>query len=260
MPAKISKEVRQRIYELNKENHPVREILSEGVKISDKSIYNIIKENAKNQSFVSIEVDDEGTLNASFNESFREDVESFGGNDNILPTLAREENKTHEGKDNIVVTQEDNTTKEKTYQQEDNTNIQDKETLSLISIINQGVREGTEQFLSMINKGKQKDETSLISKSNDKENKDCLDEIIKETKKKTSKGLNIPLPVNRLPQINALNTDGMTESEKRLRRDMIIKIRTILTASLTMKSYNQCVGIQYYLNRNSMRRILQVSK
>ena len=73
MPAKISKEVRQRIYELNKENHPVREILSilksEGVKISDKSIYNIIKENAKNQSFVSIEVDDEGTLNASFNES-----------------------------------------------------------------------------------------------------------------------------------------------------------------------------------------------
>ena len=77
MPAKISKEVRQRIYELNKENHSVREILSilksEGVKISDKSIYNIIKENevnkVKNQSFVSIEVDDEG----SFNESFGED-------------------------------------------------------------------------------------------------------------------------------------------------------------------------------------------
>ena len=38
MPAKISKEVRQRIYELNKESKPVREILSilksEGIKIS----------------------------------------------------------------------------------------------------------------------------------------------------------------------------------------------------------------------------------
>ena len=78
MPAKISKEVRQRIHKLHKESKPVREILSilksEGVKISDKSIYNIIKENeqnkVKNQSFVSIEVDEEG----SFNESFGEDV------------------------------------------------------------------------------------------------------------------------------------------------------------------------------------------
>ena len=45
MPAKISKEVRQRIYELNEETRSVREILgilkSEGIKISDKSIYNI---------------------------------------------------------------------------------------------------------------------------------------------------------------------------------------------------------------------------
>ena len=53
MPAKISKEVRQRIYELNKESKPVREILSilksEGIKISDKSIYNSIKENEQNK-------------------------------------------------------------------------------------------------------------------------------------------------------------------------------------------------------------------
>ena len=89
MPAKISKEVRQRIHELHKESKPVREILSilksEGVKISDKSIYNIIKENEenkiKNQSFVSIEVDD------SFNESFGDD--ECKTNENILPTLTR---------------------------------------------------------------------------------------------------------------------------------------------------------------------------
>ena len=54
MPAKISKEVRQRIYELNEESKTVREILgiskSEGIKISDKSIYKILKEKTKNQS------------------------------------------------------------------------------------------------------------------------------------------------------------------------------------------------------------------
>ena len=155
---------------------------SEGVKISDKSIYNIIKENeenkVKNQSFVSIEVDD-----GSFNESFGQE----------------EEDKTEEHKN------------------EENNKIQDKETLSLISIINQGVKEGTEQFISKLNKGIEKE---LITESN----KDRLDEIIMETKKKVNK----PMSVNKLPQINAFNTDGMTEQEKRLRRDMIIKIRNYI--------------------------------
>ena len=102
MPAKISKETRQRIYE---EGKPVKEIFSilksEGIKISDKSIYNILKEKAKNRSLTSFEE----TLNNSttFNESF--------GDENILPTLTREENKnheviTHEGKDNNVITHE----------------------------------------------------------------------------------------------------------------------------------------------------------
>ena len=87
--------------------------------------------------------------------------------------------------------------------QDNNINLE-----SLQNLINVGIKEGTEQVLSMLNKD--------ISESNDK-----LDEIIKETKKKTSK----PLPVNKLPQINPFNTDGLTEEEKRLRRDMIIKIR-----------------------------------
>jgi len=34
--------------------------------------------------------------------------------------------------------------------------------------------------------------------------------------------------MNKLPQINAFNTDGMTEQEKRLRRDLIIKIRNYI--------------------------------
>ena len=186
MPAKISKEVRQRIYELHKESKPVREILSllksEGVKISDKSIYNIIKENeqnkVKNQSFVSIEVDD-----VSFNESFGED-------DKGLPTLIVE--------NDLILPEE--------KKQENNINLE-----NLHNLINQGVKEGTEQVLSMLNKD--------ISESNDK-----LDEIIKETKKKVNK----PLPVNKLPQIIPFNTDGMTEDEKRLRRDMIIKIRNYI--------------------------------
>jgi len=140
MPAKISKEVRQRIYELNEEIRSAREILgmlkSEGIKISDKSIYNILKEKTKNQSLTSFD--------ETFNESFGEDYKT---DDNILPTLAREEDKTM---------------KEKiTYQQEDNTNLQD----NLISIINQGIKEGTEQFISKLDKD--------ISESNNK-----LDEII----------------------------------------------------------------------------------
>ena len=34
--------------------------------------------------------------------------------------------------------------------------------------------------------------------------------------------------MGKLPQINPFNTDGMTEDEKRLRRDMIIKIRNYI--------------------------------
>ena len=51
MPAKIGKEVGQRIYDLkDNESKSVKEILgilkSEGIKISDKSIYKILKEKA----------------------------------------------------------------------------------------------------------------------------------------------------------------------------------------------------------------------
>ena len=191
MPAKISKEIRQRIHELHKESKPVREILSilksEGVKISDKSIYNIIKENeenkVKNQSFASIEVDD------SFNESFGEEdkTNECKNEENILPTLTYYDTNTQD--------------------KEGNTNY----LTHISSIINQGVKEGTEEFISKLNKD--------ISESNDK-----LDGIIKETKKKVNK----PLPMGKLPQINPFNTDGMTEQEKRLRRDMIIKIRNYI--------------------------------
>jgi len=59
MPAKFRKETRQRIYELNEEGKPVRQILtilkSEGIKISDKSIYNILKEKTNNGSMTSFD-------------------------------------------------------------------------------------------------------------------------------------------------------------------------------------------------------------
>ena len=133
----------------------------------------------------SFDDDEEEKISNPFNESF--------GEDNTLPTLTRE-----------------HMTEEKTHQQEDdnkNNNIKD----NLFTLINQGVKEGTEQVISMLNKGNQKEPIiEEIKSSNDK-----LDEIINETKKKVNK----PLPMNKLPQINAFNTDGMTESEKRLRRD-----------------------------------------
>ena len=167
MPAKISKEVRQMIYELNEEGKPVRQILtilkSEGIKISDKSIYNILKEKTKNQSLASFDEDEEEEkvsekISGQFNETFDEE-------DIILPTLTRE-----------------HMTEEKTHQQEDdnkNNNIKD----NLFTLIDQGVKEGTEQVISMLNKGNQKEPIiEEIKSSNDK-----LDEIINETKKKVNK-------------------------------------------------------------------------
>ena len=157
MPAKISKEVRQRIYELNEESKSVREILgilkSEGIKISDKSIYKILKEKTNNQSVASFD--------ETFNESFGDDIP--------IPTLTRGE------ENNITIP-----TLNDINPQGNNIDLE-----NLQSLINKGVKEGTDQVLSMLNKD--------ISESNDK-----LDEIIKETKKKTSKAM----PVNKLPQIN----------------------------------------------------------
>ena len=188
---KINTEVRQRIYKLHGESKSVKEILgilkSEGIKISDKSIYRILKEKVNNQSTTSFD--------ETFNESFGEDIPT--------PTLTRE-------KENDLILPSPTFTIENDMKlqntQGENINLE-----NLQNLINEGIREGTEQVLSMLNKD--------ISESNDK-----LNEIIKETKKKTSK----PIPVNKLPQINPFNTDGLTEEEKRLRRDIIIKIRNYI--------------------------------
>ena len=83
----------------------------------------------------------------------------------------------------------------------------------MISLINQGVKEGTEQVKSML--------------SPRKTNDDYLDDLINKTKR-SWKELNKPIPVNKLPNIVPFNTDGMTESEKRIRRDMIIKIQNYI--------------------------------
>ena len=175
MPAKITKEVRERIYDLNKDGKSVKEILgilgTEGIKISDKSIYRILKEKKNNESVASFE--------DSFNESFGDELNM---EEKILPPLIRNTSMIEEEKTEA--------TPEQGVIQGKNIDLQ-----NLQDIINKGVKEGTEQVISMLNKD--------LTESNDK-----LDEIIKETKKKTPK----PMPVNKLPQINPYNTD---EVEKR---------------------------------------------
>ena len=160
---------------------------SEGIKISDKSVYNILKKKTTGTSLTSIE--EEGfSLNNPVNNSFDE---SFSDND------ARKE----------IITKPINTLVFTDNEEEEEKEIQIPKTL--ISLINQGVKEGTEQVKSML--------------SPQKTNDDYLDDLINKTKK-----TNKPMPVNKLPNIIPFNTDGMTESEKRLRRDMIIKIRNYI--------------------------------
>ena len=120
--------------------------------------YRILKEKKNNESMASFE--------ESFNESFGDDLNM---EEKILPPLVRNDAVIEEEKTDTVVIQGD--------MQGNNIDFQ-----NLQDIINKGVKEGTEQVISMLNKGKQKE---LLSESNDK-----LDEIIKETKKKTSK----PIP------------------------------------------------------------------
>ena len=98
MPAKITKEVRERIYVLNKEGKNVKEILVimgvDGIKISDKSIYRILKEKKNNESMASFE--------ESFNESFGDDLNM---EEKILPPLVRNTIVIEEEKGDTVVTQ-----------------------------------------------------------------------------------------------------------------------------------------------------------
>jgi len=159
MPAKISKEARQRIYDLkDRESKTVKEILgilkSEGIKISDKSIYNILKEKTNNRSLTSFDEEEEKEekelitnelpLTNPFNESL--------GEENFLPTLTRGE---------VIIDNEKLIIEEEKTHTANEINLQ-----NLQELINKGVKEGIEQVISMINKD--------ISESNDK-----LDEIIK---------------------------------------------------------------------------------
>ena len=78
-----------------------------------------------------------------------------------------------------------------------------------IDIIKNAVKEETQKVLSTLNHD--------ISEGNDK-----LDIIIKEAKK----NINKPMNVTKLKaRTSMFNTDGMTEQEKNIRRDLIVKIR-----------------------------------
>ena len=97
---------------------------------------------------------------------------------------------------------------------EDNESIVEYKTdlQETIDIIKNAVKEETHKVLSTLN-----NVNHDITESNDK-----LDKIIKEAKKSCNKPMNMS---NTKTRSVMFNTDGMTEQEKNIRRDLIVKIR-----------------------------------
>ena len=209
MTGKISKETRQKIHELHAQNKSVKEILetlkAENISISDSTIRRTIKNNTddkeKNVSFISIKDD-----------SFDEEFSDYWNKPGNATTYTAAEQPAEEAKE-----QEANIQQMLVQHLNDTRNICKEEVQKVFTVINKDITE-----------------------SNDK-----LDEIMKETKKKLlqSRGkAAIPLGVAALQAknvamlgvaaghaaVNVFNTDGLTEQEKRFRRDLIIKIRNYL--------------------------------
>ena len=201
MTKKISKEIRSKIYSLHNEDKSVKEILSilrqENISISDKTIYRIIKENKKDKekdvSFISLnesftELENNNHCIIEFNDSFTEDK----GDKEIVVFDAKEE----EDKEDV--------SEYKKHEKE-----REKERQSAFEIIKNAVKEETQKVLSTINQD--------IAESNDK-----LDSILKQTKVQSK-----PLPKSSKPII-MFDTSGLTDQEKILRRNLIVKIRNYI--------------------------------
>ena len=190
MTKKISKEVRQRIHVLHGQGSSVKDILSilkqEQVTVSEKTVYRILKENSEDN------INNKTFASipeADFDESFS----------SLEDALKQEIKKEEDKKTEDIKTEEDNESVE-----EYKTDLQET-----LDIIKNAVKEETQKVLSSLNQD--------ISEGNDK-----LDQIIKQAKKNVNK----PLNVTKLKvRTNMFNTDGMTEQEKNIRRDLIVKIR-----------------------------------
>ena len=186
MTKKISKETRQRIHELHDQGRSVKDILS-SLKQDQVNI-------SEKTIYRILKENNEDHVNnktfasipeADFNESFSSLEEAF------------KQDKKEDNKDEVKT--EDNTSVE-----EFKTDLQET-----IDIIKNAVKEETQKVLSTLNQD--------ISEGNDK-----LDQIIKTAKKNVNK----PMNVTKLkPRTTMFNTDSMTEQEKNIRRDLIVKIR-----------------------------------
>ena len=185
MTKKISKEVRQRIHVLHSQGLTVKDIMS-NLKNEQVTI------SEKTIYRILKENNDDNVNNKTF-VSIVEDVfnESF---------RSLEEDKKED--------------KEREDNKEDNESIVEYKTdlQETIDIIKNAVKEETHKVLSTLNNVNQD-----ITESNDK-----LDKIIKEAKKNCNKPMNMSKTKTRTVMYN---TDGMTEQEKNIRRDLIVKIR-----------------------------------
>ena len=201
MTKKISKEIRQRIHCLNSQGMSVKELLSvlgsDNVIISEKSIYRILKENKE-----------DNVNNRTFQSFNEEELMTFAESDKT------EADKTEKKVIDVFDEFDESVVEENKTDLEQDTEKTDKEkkveTLQeTIEIIKSAVKEETQKVLSSINQD--------IIESNDK-----LDIIMKEAKKNCNKPMNMSKTKTRTIMFNI---DGLTEQEKNIRRDLIVKIR-----------------------------------
>ena len=206
MTKKISKEVRQRIHDLHSQGGSVKDIMSvlklEYITISEKTVYRILKENIEDNENNKTFL----SLNeADFNESFTE-----------TENIQRQEEEVDE-----FITEDIKVTKTEDREKEDNTVFHET-----LNVIKNAVKEETQKVLSTLNQD--------ISDSNDK-----LDIILKEAKKNCNKPMNMSKTKTRTVMFN---TDGMTEQEKNIRRDLIVKIRNYIDCFTGYEIINEICG------------------
>ena len=211
MTKKLSQEVRKEIHFLKEEGKSVKDILeilkSKGTFISDKTVYRILKEEKEAGSFVV--------------SQFSEEDEFDFDDDGLFPSLR--EKKEEEKNDKEKKENEKEEEKNETENEKEKLIVMEQTEISLQDILKRGIEEGTQKVLSVFNKD--------ITESNDK-----LDQIMKETKKKVNKPMNIKAIQN------VYNTDGLTEDEKRIRRDLITKIRNYLDCFADNDIINELTG------------------
>ena len=186
MTKKISKEVRRRIHQLHGQGSSAKDILS-----NLKQNQVIISEKT---IYRILKENNEDNLNDKTFAPIPENDfdESFGSLEEVL--------------------KEDKETDKKEEKKEDNESVEEFKTdlQETIGITKNAVKEETQKVLSTLN--------HEISEGNDK-----LDQIIKAAKKNVNSPMNTSKTNTRTVMYN---TDGMTEQEKNIRRDLIVKIRS----------------------------------